>query len=190
LRPRKPLHDHVCFPRLLPASSTTRPRSPAACPRRGCGARGRCGRDGAPFAGHGAAPLDLVVVAAAVDLDPHALPPFLCLGMEQRACGLGEQSTWSQGAEPSVRNYRGLRGGCSQQCAESRKRIALAQLRFDEVEGGDNGEHAEGVDGAAVLRRVGDARPGRRGGIGGRGARAAVELIAAMRRSAPQRRLG
>jgi hypothetical protein len=65
--------------------------------------------------GDGAAPRALVVVAVVVDLDPHALPSFLCLGMEQRACGLGEQSTWSQGTDPSVRNYR---GGCSQQCAD------------------------------------------------------------------------
>jgi hypothetical protein len=89
LRLRKPLHDHLRPPRPLTTSSTTHPRSPAASPRRGRGARGRGGRDGAPLAGHGAAPLALAVVTTAVDLDPHALPLLLCVGVEQRACGLG-----------------------------------------------------------------------------------------------------
>jgi hypothetical protein len=88
LRLQKPLHDHLRPPRPLTTSSTTHTRILAASPRRGRGDCGRGGRDGAPLTGHGAAPLALVVVSTAVDLDPHALPLILCIGMEQRACGL------------------------------------------------------------------------------------------------------
>ena len=92
LRPRKPLHDHVCPPRrLLTTPTITRPRRPAASTRRGRGAHGRGGRDGAPLAGHRAAPLALVlVVVVAVDIDPHTLPLIFRPAVEQRACGLGE----------------------------------------------------------------------------------------------------
>jgi hypothetical protein len=54
----------------------------------------------------------------------------------------------------------------------------IGHLRVDAAEGSDNGEHAEWVDRAEALRRVGDARARRRAGVGGGGARVA-ELVAA-----------
>lgn len=171
-RPRQPLHDLVRPSRQLVATAT-RPRRPVGSPRRGRGACRRGPRDGAPLAGHSAVPLALVLIV--VDVDPHALPLLRRLALKQRVRRLGEHLESTRSRAISTDETIGVRDLAHQ----------IIYLGVDAAEGGDDGEHAEGVDGATALRGVGHARPRRGAGVGRGGSRVARELVAAMNGEAP-----